>query len=216
MLDKVLVIKLAALGDFIQAIGPFTAIRKHHSESQITLLTTKPFVELAHASRLFDQIWVDKKPHALAIGNWYAPSRSVVPDSDRLNTCKSVFNVRYSDCVTKITVGYHSSNLTNTYIEFTTSAGRRGSLGRKHSSQKISSYFTTKKTCLRGIFFNGRIQSNVVYVGALGFYFDTQLGRSSSVMNSTPMSPAVAGAIVGVIILCICCCVCLWCYQKGQ
>jgi ADP-heptose:LPS heptosyltransferase len=71
-LDKILVIKLAALGDFIQAIGPFTAIRKHHSDSQITLLTTKPFVELAYASRLFDQIWVDKKPRALAIGNWCA------------------------------------------------------------------------------------------------------------------------------------------------
>ena len=72
MPDKILVIKLAALGDFIQAMGPFAAIRKHHSGSSITLLTSKPFVELANASGLFDQVWVDRKPRALAIGNWFA------------------------------------------------------------------------------------------------------------------------------------------------
>ena len=70
MPDRILVIKLAALGDFIQALGPFAAIRKHHSGSHITLLTTQPFVELAHASGLFDQAWVDSKPPALAIGAW--------------------------------------------------------------------------------------------------------------------------------------------------
>ena len=56
MVDKILVIKLAALGDFIQALGPFAAIRKHHSGSRITLLTSKPFVELAHAGGFFDQV----------------------------------------------------------------------------------------------------------------------------------------------------------------
>ncbi len=72
MPDKILVIKLAALGDFIQALGPFSAIRKHHPGSHITLLTGKPFVELAHASGLFDQVWIDRKPRALAIGSLLA------------------------------------------------------------------------------------------------------------------------------------------------
>jgi ADP-heptose:LPS heptosyltransferase len=72
MSNKILVIKLAALGDFIQALRPFTAIRNHHSKSHITLLTSEPFIELAHASRLFDQIWVDKKPRVLAIRDWFS------------------------------------------------------------------------------------------------------------------------------------------------
>ncbi|MBH89907.1 MAG: ADP-heptose--LPS heptosyltransferase [Magnetovibrio sp.] len=70
MAGNILVIKLAALGDFIQAIRPFTAIRNHHPNSHITLLTSKPFVELAEASSLFDQIWVDNKPKVLAISEW--------------------------------------------------------------------------------------------------------------------------------------------------
>jgi ADP-heptose:LPS heptosyltransferase len=78
MPDKILVIKLAALGDFIQALGPFSAIRKHHSGSRITLLTSKPFVELAHASGLFDQVWIDKKPCVLAIGGWLALRRQLL------------------------------------------------------------------------------------------------------------------------------------------
>ena len=78
MPDKILVIKLAALGDFIQALGPFSAIRKHHSGSCITLLTSKPFVELAHASGLFDQVWIDKKPRVLAIGGWLALRRQLL------------------------------------------------------------------------------------------------------------------------------------------
>ena len=34
---RVLVIKLAALGDFAQAFGPFAAIRAHHPGARITL-----------------------------------------------------------------------------------------------------------------------------------------------------------------------------------
>ena len=52
----VLVIKLGALGDFVQALGPFNAIRKHHASRQIVLLTTPPFVSLAEASGYFDDI----------------------------------------------------------------------------------------------------------------------------------------------------------------
>lgn len=58
----ILVIKLSALGDFVQAMGPFAAIRRHHPDCQITLLTTRPLVELARASPYFDHIWVDHRP----------------------------------------------------------------------------------------------------------------------------------------------------------
>lgn len=54
----ILVIKLGALGDFIQALGPFAAIRRHHRDAHITLLTTAPFVRFAERSGYFDSVWV--------------------------------------------------------------------------------------------------------------------------------------------------------------
>jgi len=61
---RVLVIKLSALGDFVQAMGPFAAIRAHHPEAKITLLTTKPYVGLAEQSPYFDEVWTDTRPKA--------------------------------------------------------------------------------------------------------------------------------------------------------
>lgn len=60
--EKILVIKLGAFGDFIQALGPMAAIRKHHQSVHITLLTTAPFVTLARESGYFDEIWTDARP----------------------------------------------------------------------------------------------------------------------------------------------------------
>jgi ADP-heptose:LPS heptosyltransferase len=62
--QRILVIKLSALGDFVQAMGPFAAIRRHHAGARITLLTTKPFVQLAEQSPYFDEVWVDARPRA--------------------------------------------------------------------------------------------------------------------------------------------------------
>jgi ADP-heptose:LPS heptosyltransferase len=59
---RILVIKLAALGDFVQAFGPFAAIRAHHPGARITLLTTPPFAALAEASPWFDEVWHDGRP----------------------------------------------------------------------------------------------------------------------------------------------------------
>ncbi|MTJ81184.1 MAG: glycosyltransferase family 9 protein [Telmatospirillum sp.] len=60
--QRILVIKFSALGDFVQAMGPFAAIRAHHPGARITLLTTKPFVALAEQSPYFDEVWVDSRP----------------------------------------------------------------------------------------------------------------------------------------------------------
>jgi ADP-heptose:LPS heptosyltransferase len=59
---RVLVIKLGALGDFVQALGPAAAIRAHHGDAEITLLTTAPYRELALAAPYFDRVWVDERP----------------------------------------------------------------------------------------------------------------------------------------------------------
>ena len=61
-MKRILVIKLGALGDFVLAFGPFAAIRAHHPASRITLLTTRPFADLATAAPWFDAVAVDERP----------------------------------------------------------------------------------------------------------------------------------------------------------
>lgn len=60
--ENILVIKLGAFGDFIQALGPMAAIRRHHPDAEITLLTTEPFVTLARDSGYCNRVWVDTRP----------------------------------------------------------------------------------------------------------------------------------------------------------
>lgn len=59
MSEHILVIKLSALGDFVQALGPFQAIRRRHPDAEITLVTTRPFKELAEKSGYFDRVIAD-------------------------------------------------------------------------------------------------------------------------------------------------------------
>lgn len=68
MTERILVIKLAALGDFVQAFGPFAAIRAHHPGAHITLLTTPPYAPLARRSPWFDAVWEDGRPAWTSIG----------------------------------------------------------------------------------------------------------------------------------------------------
>lgn len=68
--DNILVIKLSALGDFIQALGPMKAIRHHHKDAHITLLTTKPFHSFATESGYADTIIIDVRPKWYDIGAW--------------------------------------------------------------------------------------------------------------------------------------------------
>ena len=70
MSDRILVIKLGALGDFFQASGPFSAIRDHHSKDHVTLLTSPPYVDFAQESSWFDEVWIDDRPNLAAVGQW--------------------------------------------------------------------------------------------------------------------------------------------------
>ncbi len=72
---NILVIKLSALGDVILSIGAFQAIRKHHPEARLTLLTTRPYARLAQASGCFDQVWVDARPPVWRPDGWLALGR---------------------------------------------------------------------------------------------------------------------------------------------
>ena len=58
----ILVIKHSALGDMILALPLLRAIRRHHGEERIVLLTTEPYVDLLRRSGLADDVWVDPRP----------------------------------------------------------------------------------------------------------------------------------------------------------
>ncbi len=59
---NILVIKLGALGDFVQAMGSAAAIRAFHRGAAITLLTTRPYAEFARLAPYFDEVWIDERP----------------------------------------------------------------------------------------------------------------------------------------------------------
>jgi ADP-heptose:LPS heptosyltransferase len=61
-LKRVLVIKLGALGDFIQALGAMRVVRATHPSARITLLTTEPFEAFAKACPYFDIVEADGRP----------------------------------------------------------------------------------------------------------------------------------------------------------
>jgi ADP-heptose:LPS heptosyltransferase len=64
-LRRVLVIKLGALGDFIQALGAMRVVRATHPSARITLLTTEPFEAFAKACPYFDIVEADGRPRDL-------------------------------------------------------------------------------------------------------------------------------------------------------
>ena len=61
-MERILVIKLSALGDFVLALGAMAAVRKAHADAHITLLTTAPFADMAKRSGYFDDVVIDARP----------------------------------------------------------------------------------------------------------------------------------------------------------
>ncbi|WP_439579500.1 glycosyltransferase family 9 protein [Elioraea sp.] len=61
-MTAILVIKHGALGDLVQAFGPFAAIRAHHPEARIDLLTTPPLAALMTAAPWCDRVLTDDRP----------------------------------------------------------------------------------------------------------------------------------------------------------
>jgi ADP-heptose:LPS heptosyltransferase len=71
--ERILVIKLSALGDFVLALAAMRKIRQAHKKAHITLLTTPPFKALAEASPYFNEVETDGRPRSLS--DWLALRR---------------------------------------------------------------------------------------------------------------------------------------------
>ena len=71
--EKILVIKLSALGDFVLALAAMKRIRQAHPKAHISLLTTPPFEALAKASPYFNAVYTDGRPEGFA--EWMALRR---------------------------------------------------------------------------------------------------------------------------------------------
>jgi ADP-heptose:LPS heptosyltransferase len=59
--QRVVVIKLGALGDIVHAFRGFAAIRLHHAADHITLLTTAAYRDLGEAAPWFDAVQLDPR-----------------------------------------------------------------------------------------------------------------------------------------------------------
>jgi ADP-heptose:LPS heptosyltransferase len=89
---RILVIKLSALGDFIQALGPAAALRRYHADDRISLLTTAPYADFAGRTGLFDEILIDRRPRLFDLPGWLALRRML-----RAGRFQRVYDLQTSD-----------------------------------------------------------------------------------------------------------------------
>ena len=86
---RILVIKLGALGDFVQALGPMQAIRRAHPEHHIALLTTAPYRRAGAGERLFRFAVIDERPHWSDVSRWWRLRRGCAAGgSSASTTCR--------------------------------------------------------------------------------------------------------------------------------
>jgi len=59
---RILVLKLGAFGNVVLSLAAFAAIRRHHPDAEITLLTTAPYAAWMADSPWFDRVLLDDRP----------------------------------------------------------------------------------------------------------------------------------------------------------
>lgn len=77
MARKILVIKLGALGDIFLALDAFHAIRAHHLDDRLILLTRPQFADLACRLPWFNDVWTDSSPQPWHVTRWLAVGRQL-------------------------------------------------------------------------------------------------------------------------------------------
>ena len=74
-MERILVIKLSALGDFVLALPAMKKIRQAHPKAHVTLLTTPPFEALAKICPYFNAVDTGGRPESFA--EWMALRRRI-------------------------------------------------------------------------------------------------------------------------------------------
>ncbi len=59
---RILVIKLSAFGNIVLSMQPFAAIRAHHPDAEISILTTPSYADWFATMPYFDRVLVDQRP----------------------------------------------------------------------------------------------------------------------------------------------------------
>lgn len=70
MSERILVIKLGALGDLVLCMDAFAALRAKHPDATLALLTGPSFVPFAREMPWFDDVLTDPRPSALNLAGW--------------------------------------------------------------------------------------------------------------------------------------------------
>ncbi len=73
--ERILVIKLSALGDFVLALAAMKKIRQVHAKAHITLLTTPPFEALAKICPYFNAVDTGGRPESFS--DWLSLRRRI-------------------------------------------------------------------------------------------------------------------------------------------
>jgi len=89
---RILVIKHSALGDFVLALGAFKAIRTHHPDAHITLLTTAPYADFGRACGWFDAVEIDPKPSLFQWRAWLGLRRFITRSG-----FERIYDLQHSD-----------------------------------------------------------------------------------------------------------------------
>jgi len=71
MTERILVIKLGALGDLVLCMSAFAAIRAEHPDAQIALLTGPPFAAFGLMMPWFDKVFLDPRPKVTEPLKWF-------------------------------------------------------------------------------------------------------------------------------------------------
>lgn len=71
-LPRVLIIMHGPLRFFLQSLGAMAAIRNHHRQNEIILLTTKPFKNLSLICPYVNKVWVDPLPRWFDVDEGWA------------------------------------------------------------------------------------------------------------------------------------------------
>jgi ADP-heptose:LPS heptosyltransferase len=72
------VIRLGALGNIVQSLGPCAAIRAHHAGADVTVLTRAAYAGWLAEAPYFDRVWVDDAPSWWNLAGWARLRRRLI------------------------------------------------------------------------------------------------------------------------------------------